>query len=76
MARLVGDLKSGVTVTLTDPGPGFDPDKLPDPSEAGNLFLESGRGIIMAKLQVGELRYENGGRTVVLHTHGKLPPVS
>lgn len=75
MARMIGDLDAGVTITLTDPGPGFDPDSLPDPSEAGNLFLESGRGIIMARLHVGELRYENGGRTVVLHTHGKLPPL-
>ncbi len=73
-AHLVADLDTGVTLTLTDPGPGFDPELLPDPSHADNLFQESGRGIIMAQLHVGELRYENGGRTAVLHTHGKLPP--
>ena len=76
MAHLIASHDAGVTLTLRDPGPGFDPGGLPDPSEAGNLFLESGRGIIMAKLHVGELRYENGGRTAVLHTQGKLPPLA
>lgn len=57
---------TGVTVRATDPGPGFDPRSLPDPSEPENLFSESGRGIMMAQLQVDELRYEDGGRTAIL----------
>jgi CheY-like chemotaxis protein len=58
--------ENGVTVRSTDPGPGFDPGSLPDPSEPENLFSESGRGIMMARLQVDELRYEDGGRTAIL----------
>jgi DNA-binding response OmpR family regulator len=69
--RLSAGPGEGVTLTVTGPGPGFDPTSLPDPSDPENLFLPSGRGIIMAKLHVDELRYEDGGRTAVLHARGK-----
>jgi CheY-like chemotaxis protein len=65
-ARLTADAEHGVTITLTDPGPGFDLAALPDPSDPDNLFLPSGRGIMMAKLQLDELRYEDGGRRAIL----------
>ena len=65
-ARLVADREHGVRITLTDPGPGFDPAALPDPWDPENLFLESGRGITMARLHVAEVAYTNGGRTVTI----------
>jgi DNA-binding response OmpR family regulator len=70
-ARLTADAADGVTVTISDPGPGFDPGALPDPSDPDNLFLPSGRGIMMAQLQVDELRYEDGGRTAILRARAK-----
>lgn len=72
-AHLIADAERGVTITVSDPGPGFDPETLPDPSDPENLFLPSGRGIMMAKLQVDELRYEDGGRTAVLHAAPRAP---
>jgi DNA-binding response OmpR family regulator len=65
-ARMTGDLERGVTIVLTDPGPGFDPQALPDPLDPENLFLPSGRGITMARLHVTDLDYSDGGRTATL----------
>lgn len=72
-AQMEADMQHGIRVTITDPGPGFDPEALPDPSDPDNLFLPSGRGIILAKLQVDELRYASGGRTAVLRANPKPP---
>ena len=70
-AHMIAEAASGITITVSDPGPGFDPETLPDPSDPENLFLPSGRGIMMAKLQVDELRYEDGGRTAVVRAIAK-----
>jgi DNA-binding response OmpR family regulator len=65
-ARLVADPERGVTITLSDPGPGFDPDALPDPSDPESFLLPLGRGLMMARLLVSELRYTDGGRTATI----------
>lgn len=70
-ARFEADDEHGVTVTISDPGPGFDPESLPDPSDPENLFSPSGRGITMAKLHVDDLRYEDGGRTAIVSARRK-----
>jgi CheY-like chemotaxis protein len=77
-ARLVGvrmtaDAERGVEVTLADPGRGFDPATLPDPSDPDFIDLPSGRGTFMARLHVDELVYENGGRTAILRARRRLP---
>jgi hypothetical protein len=69
--RMTADAVQGVVIRVSDPGPGFDPSALPDPSDPDNLFSPSGRGITMAKLQVDELRYEDGGRTAILVARAK-----
>lgn len=69
--RMTADAANGVTIRVSDPGPGFDPSVLPDPSDPDNLFSPSGRGITMAKLQVDELHYEDGGRTAILASRAK-----
>lgn len=70
-AQMVADRIRGITITISDPGPGFDPETLPNPADPENLFSPSGRGIMMAQLHVDELRYEDGGRTAVLHARAK-----
>jgi CheY-like chemotaxis protein len=64
--RLLADATNGVEVELEDPGPGFDLSTLPDPSDAENLFLPSGRGIMLARLQVDDLSYASRGRVARL----------
>ncbi len=55
-----------VRVSVTDPGPGFDVSALPDPDDPEAIMQAHGRGILMARALVSEVRYEEGGRRVVL----------
>lgn len=70
--RMAADAER-IEVVVSDPGPGFDPSSLPDPSDAENLFHDSGRGITMARVHAGELFYSNGGRTVTLRFSKRKP---
>jgi CheY-like chemotaxis protein len=64
--RMTADAERGVTISLSDPGPGFDPSTLPDPTDPSFLDRPSGRGLFMARLHVDDLSFADGGRTVVL----------
>jgi DNA-binding response OmpR family regulator len=64
--RMTADATRGVEVILSDPGPGFDPGGLPDPSDPSVIDLPSGRGMFMARLHVDDLFYADGGRTATL----------
>lgn len=75
-ARMTADPDRGVTIVLTDPGPGFDPQALPDPLDPENLFLPSGRGITMARLHLTDLEYSDGGRTATLYIRPEGSPLS
>src|SRR5262249_25608850 len=73
--RMTADAERGVEITLTDPGPGFDPTNLPDPFDPSSIDLPSGRGTFMARLHVDELAYADGGRTAILRArrHAAAP---
>jgi serine/threonine-protein kinase RsbW len=53
-----------VTITIKDEGTGFDPGKVPDPTATENIEAEHGRGILMMKTFMDEVRYEKGGTEV------------
>ena len=60
---------AGLTVEVRDEGPGFDPDGAPDPTEGDNLLRTSGRGLLLIRAFVDDVRfrYEQGrGMTVTL----------
>jgi DNA-binding response OmpR family regulator len=75
-ARMTADAERGVIISLADPGPGFDPATLPDPSDPDYGDLPSGRGMFMARLHVDELVYANGGRTAILRARRRESPRS
>lgn len=58
--------KDAVVITVEDEGDGFDPSGLPDPTLQENLLKEGGRGVYLMKHLMDEVRYENGGRRVVM----------
>lgn len=53
-----------IEVSITDEGPGFNPDLLPDPTAEENLDRDCGRGIFLMKHLSDELHFSNEGRTV------------
>lgn len=55
-----------VMIIVEDEGEGFDLDSLPDPTVEENLLKESGRGVYLIGHLMDEVRYELGGRRVVM----------
>jgi DNA-binding NarL/FixJ family response regulator len=58
--------RDGIEYTIEDEGPGFDPSRLPDPTEPENLLKLSGRGVLLIRTFMDQVAYENGGSRVVL----------
>jgi serine/threonine-protein kinase RsbW len=52
-----------VRFIVEDEGPGFDPDKLPDPTAPENLEKLGGRGIFLMQQLSDEVSFTNEGRT-------------
>lgn len=57
---------------ITDEGNGFDHQNLPDPTDPENLFLPSGRGIMLARTFMDEVEFIGNGSSVRL-TKRKAP---
>lgn len=53
-------------ISIGDEGPGFDPSKLPDPTDPANLEMASGRGILLMRTFMSEVRYNDAGNVVTL----------
>lgn len=53
-----------IEISITDQGPGFTP--TPTPKLPANELLSSGRGRALIERTMDEVRYENGGRTIVM----------
>ncbi len=53
-------------VEITDEGPGFDPDSLPDPTDAAHLDCPGGRGVLLMRSFMSRVEYCDGGNHVVL----------
>jgi len=51
---------------IRDDGPGFDPGSLPDPTDPENLDKVSGRGLLLMKTFMDEVRYNNQGNEVTM----------
>ena len=48
---------SKLLIKIKDEGKGFDPTKLPDPTEPENLLKDSGRGVFLMKVYMDEVKY-------------------
>ena len=57
---------SAFTVTIRDPGPGFNPDAATKLTEAGANIATHGRGICLIRSLMNDVTYGNGGAEVRL----------
>jgi FixJ family two-component response regulator/anti-sigma regulatory factor (Ser/Thr protein kinase) len=53
-------------ITVEDEGQGFDYHNLPDPTDPENLFLASGRGILLARAFIDDVQFLGRGNTCTL----------
>ena len=51
-------------VQISDEGPGFDPDDVPDPTAPENLERPCGRGLLLMRHYMTEVAYHDRGRAV------------
>jgi len=66
---LVEFTNDSLTISITDQGPGFIPDEIPDPIADDNLLKETGRGIFIVRSLVDDLQYEispEGGTRMII----------
>lgn len=57
---------NAVIICVEDEGEGFIPEKLPDPTQDENILKESGRGVYLIRHLMDEVRYEKGGRKIIM----------
>jgi CheY-like chemotaxis protein/anti-sigma regulatory factor (Ser/Thr protein kinase) len=62
----VGITRSEATFTICDQGPGFDPSKLPDPTDPANLCRIGGRGLLLIRTLMDEVSFNNTGNQICL----------
>ena len=56
--------EQGMLIIVRDPGVGFDPLAIPDPTVGENIFSNHGRGIFMINQLMDEVRFEKNGTEI------------
>src|ERR1700722_698404 len=55
-----------VSITVQDEGPGFDADSIADPTTPENRLLTQGRGVLLMRTLMDEVRFEQRGAVVFM----------
>ena len=55
-----------LNITVTDEGPGFSPEKVPDPTTPENIEALNGRGIYLMSHLADNIKYSNKGNSVTM----------
>jgi serine/threonine-protein kinase RsbW len=61
--------EEAVTVEVADQGAGFNPDRVPDPCDPGNWEKPSGRGLLIMRHYLTEVRHNERGNCVTLRKY-------
>jgi len=65
---------TAVRVSIEDEGEGFDPSVVPDPTDESNLEIPSGRGLMLMRAYMTEVRYAPpGNRVEMVYRKGSQP---
>ncbi|HEX6986933.1 MAG TPA: ATP-binding protein, partial [Planctomycetaceae bacterium] len=67
VARLTATFRPGeATFVVSDEGPGFDPSDVPDPTDPENLVKPYGRGLLLMRTFMSDVRHNAKGNEVTL----------
>lgn len=58
------DEQRGILIIVRDPGPGFDPTKIPDPCHGDNIYENHGRGIYLINQLMDEVKFHKNGTEI------------
>ncbi len=58
-----------IQIEISDEGPGFDPAEVPDPRSQANLEKLSGRGLLLIRTFMDEVRFADKGSRIVMTKH-------
>ena len=64
--RLKSDPKGRIVIIVTDPGPGFSPERQPDPKRGENLYADHGRGVYLIRQLMDEVHFERSGSEIMM----------
>ena len=59
----------GMLIIVRDPGKGFDPSSVPNPTEGDALYNDHGRGIYMINQLMDEVKFEKNGTEIHMRTY-------
>jgi len=71
---VAADQSGDVVIVVRDPGPGFDPSRVPDPRQGPNLFRDGGRGIHLINEFMDEVQFAQDGREIQMRKRGSGAP--
>jgi serine/threonine-protein kinase RsbW len=65
-----------VEICITDEGPGFDPEVIPDPRYGDNLYKPAGRGMLLIRSFMDVVEYTGKGNSVrmIRYKEKRYPP--
>jgi serine/threonine-protein kinase RsbW len=66
-------LADRLEIRITDEGPGFDPEDVPDPTAAENLERPCGRGLMLMRHYMSEVAYSARGNSVSMSKVFRAP---
>lgn len=64
----------GVTIRICDEGPGFQLDEVADPTDPANLTKECGRGLLLMKMFMDEVAFNDAGNQVTMRKRRAASP--
>jgi serine/threonine-protein kinase RsbW len=64
--RVKSDPQGRIVIIVSDPGPGFTPDLLPDPRRDENLHADHGRGVYLIRQLMDEVHFERRGSEITM----------
>jgi serine/threonine-protein kinase RsbW len=62
-----------IEISMTDEGPGFNPEAVPDPRRGENLYKNEGRGLLLMHAYMDEVEFNKRGNSVRIVRYKEKP---